>query len=383
MLKKKLNFLGSDTLNKWHHLASQNVTGGINSISEPKDEIPKINLEERLSLNDNQNQSSIKKLDNLVFPEQIMQSQTLSKNSTHDATANSVGLFGDLDQLRDKRTIITRTSNALTSLRQGRTLLKDKDQNKSKSEVIGMIANAMSKVNVEAKTGRRILESLSESPKSHIVSPRTEYKDMPNVSRALTKAAERKISESHTSGVPLEDMSSFSSASMNNHAGLDSVGGPLGLINRTDPTDLPAYSHRLLRFSGYNSALELKDENLDSVNNIDLNLSPELDDASEMQAKQTTINNGSQGNLANLLINSKLRPKPNPFGFESAKNFSDTKNNVNATSITSESKTNDNNGLKSGDNNISLNVNDASEVSPSLAVKSNSGSTLGFLSWFT
>uniref|UniRef100_T2M3I9 Trafficking kinesin-binding protein 1 n=1 Tax=Hydra vulgaris TaxID=6087 RepID=T2M3I9_HYDVU len=357
---------GSDTLNKWHHLASKNVNGGINSISEPSKENISIISEDKVILNNTPIPPPRKKPDNLVIPEQKHE-----QSFTPSSTENSNVFFGDLDQTHNKRTIITRTSNALTSLRQGRMLLKDEtNSDKSKSEVIGMIANAISKVNVEAKTGRRILQSISESPKSQVVSPRSDYKDMPNVSRALTKAAERRISESRTSELIMEE-----TKSLNNSIGLDNVGGPLGLINRTDPTDLPAYSHRLLRFSRSTPAFEQTNQN--SMSDVDPSLSHELDDAAEVQSKNNTLNNinrGNHGNLASLLVNLKLRSQPNPFGLESALNLANIQNPNNDAKTSSNTLTKDK---------ISSNNHTASEpLSQSETVQS-SGLSIGFMSWFT
>jgi len=311
---------GSDTLNKWHHLASQNVTGGLTiNEGEQSPEQKKLNLSleddtdtvidshnvpPTISLPDPISETTT---DEEILSPQVRKTPRVIKQSTPNAK-KITSMFADLDTAQKRRTIITRNSSVLSSIRQGRKLLNEEDKaGKSKTEVIDMIANAMSKVNVEAKTGKRILDSLAANKKikKPVVSPKTEYKDMPHVSRVLEKAAQSKHDEAVkeeeaieiaqqkgkeetkkdeklfieskilkneidvlespvnanlpknenkpklTSIVNKLSLDLDDSLSDPDESDMNNVGGPLGLLNRANPTESNnEIMSRLLRLSG-------------------------------------------------------------------------------------------------------------------------------------
>ena len=94
---------------------------------------------------------------------------------------------------QQNRSIITRNSSILASMREARSMLgKDNGSAKSKANAIDILANAMNKANVEAKTGQRILESVSMSNSRNRAAStpgRKDYPDMPRLSKVLEKLA--------------------------------------------------------------------------------------------------------------------------------------------------------------------------------------------------
>lgn len=94
------------------------------------------------------------------------------------------------------RSIITRNSSILDSMREARSMLKKENGSaQSKANAIDILANAMSKANVEAKTGQRILESVAtRNTGDRTVSSkmRKDYEDMPKVNRVLQRLASDK-----------------------------------------------------------------------------------------------------------------------------------------------------------------------------------------------
>ena len=120
-------------------------------------------------------------------------SKIASKNQETGATKRT--------QIRDlrrfpKRTIITRNSSILNALKEGRQMLNQNGKDsKSKVEVMDILANAMSKVNVEAKAGKRILESISSNnlrDRSASQTHKKDYPEMPKLSKVLEKLASSK-----------------------------------------------------------------------------------------------------------------------------------------------------------------------------------------------
>ena len=257
------------------------------------------------------------------------------KQSTPDEKRSNSAFASLSTPVHQKRTIITRNSAALNSLRQGRKLLTDKERaGKSSVEVIDMIANAMSKVNVEAKTGQRILMSLAanQKKKHKSDSPSHGYKNMPHVNKALEKVAQNKKGNedqitsnkySTETVIPKDekkvliqnklaydndtvdsdtDYQNLSLASKVEYLHLDvksqasddidndidedlnSVSGPLGLLNRANPSESnDEIMGRLLRFSGQGKDNTLKNEN----------------------AHRTLSRNKSNGSLVDLVANKR------------------------------------------------------------------------------
>ena len=255
------------------------------------------------------------------------------KQSTPDEKQTNSAFASLNTPIHQKRTIITRNSAALTSLRQGRKLLTDKErEGKSSVEVIDMIANAMRKVNVEAKTGQRILMSLAanQRKKHKGDSPSHGYKNMPHVNKALEKVSQNKngndqrtntkysaetvipkdqekvivqnktydndnvVSDTdyHNLGLASKveylhlDVKSQASDDIDNDIDedLNSVSGPLGLLNRANPSESnDEIMGRLLRFSGQAKDNTLKNEN----------------------AHQTLRRNKSSGSLVDLVVNKR------------------------------------------------------------------------------
>ena len=178
-------------MHKWHHLASENVRGGLNISENENSPTPKVEKPLNTSLDDDR--STVVDEDktlptagtavegstdgDIISPPKI-------KPQKQNAHEEGKSLFNNLNTpIKTKRTIITRNSSALNSLRRGRKMLQGNGgESKSKSEVIDMIASAMSKVNVEKQTGNRILASLNKPNSSNQergsnLSRSPEYKD--------------------------------------------------------------------------------------------------------------------------------------------------------------------------------------------------------------
>lgn len=119
------------------------------------------------------------------------------QSGTHDnPCSNSAGLQAlnsSLQSSHHNRSIITRNSSVLDSMREARSMLTGENiSTKSKANAIDILANAMSKANVEAKTGRRILESVAMKNKQNRSAsspPRKDYQDMPRVKKVFEKLA--------------------------------------------------------------------------------------------------------------------------------------------------------------------------------------------------
>lgn len=116
-----------------------------------------------------------------------------------DSRPGLQALSRTLQSEHSDRSIITRNSSVLESMRKARSMLtSDNGSAKSKADAIDILANAMTKANVEAKTGQRILESVASKNKENraAVTPlRKDYQDMPKVSKVLERLASTKGSK--------------------------------------------------------------------------------------------------------------------------------------------------------------------------------------------
>lgn len=343
---------GSDTLSKWHHLASQNVRGGLH-ISE-RDNSP-LKSEKGLNVSLDDDRSTVigegkflpkahSIIDSSTDDEKLETVRRPPPRTFKQSTPNGGNKTSDLLNLlgtpaEKKRTIITRSSSALNSLRQGRKLLKSQGSDaKSKSEVIGMIANAMSKVNVEAQTEQRILSSLSQHDgrgRALSLSKSPEYKDyvdMPNVSRVLEKAASSKqIEEEDVTPVVSDSEPTEYRKSILPEKELDSITGPLGLLNRADPIDTnDNIMNRLYRLSGHSTnAPQPRSEE-----NKTIKITTSATEKSETTMKR----NKSSGSLVDMMMNNKIQARP--FGLSNLVSTSSADNFVNDTNSVSNLKDN-------------------------------------------
>ena len=217
-----------------------------------------------------------------------------------------------------KRTIITRNSSALNSLRQGRKLLKNKEaSSKSKAEVIDMIASAMNKANIEAQAGQRILTSISLSTKqrkrsdslrekAETFSKSPDFQEMPTFSKVLEKVAQSPdtIPQSVTSSDDLESEVDESPPVM---ADLNSISGPLGLLSRVDPArPNENLLNRLLRYSSIDTNAPplrtVENKHLASVASHDNN-----------EGENIAIRrNKSSGSLVEMMMANKLQGSLRP-----------------------------------------------------------------------
>lgn len=235
-------FLGSITLHKWHDLASENVVAGLNvgNVLTPQKEaadthahLPPCSPNEYDSTLDNtEPDTRLEDLDNDIFeaededfgitfkadntvkkgqnnakakqstPVQASQRTLESlRNSVQAISAETERQLGGLSSLAKRksskpdRSIITRTSSLLDSLREGRAMLTKEGANgKSRADAIDILAHAMNKANVEAKTGQRILESVNENSRtpSALSTDKKAYQDMPKLNKVLERLASNK-----------------------------------------------------------------------------------------------------------------------------------------------------------------------------------------------
>ena len=258
-------YLGSVTLHKWHHLASENVVAGLNVgvVFTPEKHVQKDNAEicpiesdpidcsstlsnsdlvmngkrnvlnnhvgddddfENDDDNDDDDIGLTLKADKVALKSQAVVHQpdvksrqstpvqvhqrAMAKTFTNDqpcqdninslsfGSADEQSLDSVLPSSRQDRSIITRNSSILDSMREARSLLKNENGSaKSKANAIDILANAMSKANVEAKTGQRILESVTTRSTQGRAAPshlRKDYQDMPKVNKVLQRLASNK-----------------------------------------------------------------------------------------------------------------------------------------------------------------------------------------------
>lgn len=258
------SILGSLTLHKWHHLASENVVAGLNVGNVLTPHSPEGDLSLATSTADQiatecsstagttdlSVDTKLEDLENDLFESdddnnsdfgltfnadksrsKINQQSSNQQSSNHDLKMkqstpvqvhpksmeqmftdrprssqcdNSVLGSAVLQTLtaphttQQNKSIITRNSSILASMREARSMLgKENGSAKSKANAIDILANAMNKANVEAKTGQRILESVSMSnSRSRAVSTpgRKDYPDMPKLNKVLEKLASNKDS---------------------------------------------------------------------------------------------------------------------------------------------------------------------------------------------
>ena len=306
-------FIGSDTLNKWHHLASKNIKGGLDISSEEK-QPPDMGNSTNSSIEDfdisviNREADSLFEVSNMdtSTDDGISVSLPVPKSRIEKSSSPQGKPVVKPRRLIDlstpyKKTIITRNSSALKSLRQGRSLLNSQQKGgRSQADVIDMIAAAMGKVNVEAKAGQRILSSLNLTPtyEREINGPvRADYTSMPNVAKALEKAAQinEKVELEKSSKILFENDSSnydsgteelnystvtsseytsttrssstHTSSTRTPETNLHSVTGPLGLLNRANPAEpSPDIMNNLLRYSATQNKPNI---NIDSLQNVE------------------------------------------------------------------------------------------------------------------
>ena len=139
-------------------------------------------------------QRSASKTCSADHPRQGDRSSSMRSESNESQSLNKL-----FPSSRQNRSIITRNSSILDSMREARSILnKENGSAQSKASAIDILANAMSKANVEAKTGQRILESVSSRSTQDRAGPshvRKDYQDMPKVNKVLQKLASNKDSK--------------------------------------------------------------------------------------------------------------------------------------------------------------------------------------------
>eukprot|EP00795_Rhopilema_esculentum_P013199 gene13199-4008_t len=178
---------GSLTLHKWQHLASENVVAGLNA-----DRSNAARETQPVSQGGKEKQSTP-----IQASAKSMESMFTSGHP-EGSKQDSVGLkaLGMAAKTHHDRTIITRNSSVLASMREARSMLnKENGSAKAKANAIDILANAMSKANVEAKTGQRILESVSNrnnQGRVNLSTPRKDYQDMPKLNKVLERLAANK-----------------------------------------------------------------------------------------------------------------------------------------------------------------------------------------------
>jgi len=333
--------IGSDTLSKWQNLASQNVKEGFNVAED----------EHNTSLDDDQSTvgetsegelgSSSDELTKTTTKESSSRRPVIRKplkpkqQSTPSEGKHSTSSFLKLDTPADtKRTIITRNSSALNSLRQGRKMLRgNKDKSgRSKAEVIDMIATAMNKANVETRAGQRILSSLSNSAnpsprresirqRAETLSKSPELQEMPTVSKILEKVATNNVQimgldssdlESEIDDAPPPSPPNLPRPTKTElvRTELNSVTGPLGLLSRADLNEPnPLLRDRLLRLSSVDTTApdpsKLANKPLDGI---------QQENKSNRSGGLAMRRNKSSGSLVEMMMTNKLNAGFRPMG---------------------------------------------------------------------
>ena len=246
---------------------------------------------------------------------------TESKDEKPITTGNSF-LKGLETPKNTKRTILTRNSSAMNSIRAGRKMLRSTEKNgRSKTEVIDMIASAMNKANVEAKAGQRILSSLSNSvsstPRRESIRQRAEtltkspelLQEMPNVTKVLEKVTQNINALGLTSSdldSEIDDAPPPSYTPPRVVEELNSVTGPLGLLNRADVNEPnPMLRNRLMRMSSVDKANE----------SAELGLS-----GSTTNSNLGVRRNKSSGSLVDMMVSGKLNSGFRPMGLANLMN---------------------------------------------------------------
>ena len=346
--------VGSDTLSKWQNLASQNVKDGFNvsevsptkeapSLSEivgsggfTTDESESSTNEDTATDNDiptaSPTPNAQKKMPTIRKPlkphkKSTPAAKTTTSGDDKETTTTNSFLKGLETPKNTKRTILTRNSTALNSLRKGRKMLRSNEKDgRSKAEVIDMIASAMNKANVEAKAGQRILSSLNNSvsstPRRDSIRQRAEtltkspelLQEMPNVTRVLEKVTQNIEALGLTSSDLDSEIDDAPPPSPRSSPPcvveeLNSVSGPLGLLNRADLNEPnPTLRNRLMRMSsadkngpvGASSELFLENGSKQQVN---------------MSDKLTGVRrNKNSGSLVDMMVTGKLSSGFRPMG---------------------------------------------------------------------
>lgn len=323
---------GSDTLGKWQNLASQNVKDGFNVGETSPSTIAKTSLEKPELSSDSVSSANPPSPSKEIKTPQILKPVKPTNQSTPRKVNEGGGSFlkGLETPVSTKRTIITRNSTALQSLRQGRRMLRKKDA-RSKAEVIDMIASAMDKANIEAQAGKRILTSLSNNtetaPLRESIRQRAEtltkspdIQVMPNVSKVLEKV----MHDSEALGLSASDLESEIDDAppptpdrqrlpIGNE--LNSVTGPLGLLNRADLNEPnPALKDRLLRFSSIDTNAPDPSKMLDHK--------PLSSIAKSSATDLGMRRNRSSGSLVDTMVANKLNNTMRPVGLANLVNTS-------------------------------------------------------------
>ena len=339
--EKNSHRLGSDTLSKWQNLASQNVKDGFNvsDVSPTKEAQPSsfgdilggggFTTDDSNSITEDNATTSVntlnKKMPTIRKPLKPHKQSTPAVRGTPSETTATTSVLRGLETPKNtKRTILTRNSSALNSLRKGRKMLRSNEKDgRSKTEVIDMIANAMNKANVEAKAGQRILSSLNNSvgttPRRESIRQRAEtltkspelLQEMPNVTRVLEKVTQNIDALGLTSSdldSEIDDVPPPLPASPSRvPEELNSVSGPLGLLNRADLNEPnPTLRNRLMRMSSTDKMNGLQPP-LDSKHTL---TTSSLSDKSMSGVRR----NKSSGSLVDMMVSGKLHSGFRPMG---------------------------------------------------------------------
>ena len=329
-------------MSKWQNLASQNVKDGFNisDVSPTKetqsspfgdvlggggfttDESNSANEDNAATTTTVATPNPNKKMPTIRKPLKPHKQSTPAETGKESTATTSV-LRGLETPKNTKRTILTRNSSALHSLRKGRKMLRSNEKDgRSKTEVIDMIASAMNKANVEAKAGQRILSSLNNSvsstPRRESIRQRAEtltkspelLQEMPNVTKVLEKVTQN----IDALGLTSSDLDSeIDDAPPPLPAGppsvpqeLNSVSGPLGLLNRADLNEPnPTLRNRLMRMSSVDKPNGLQTP-LDTKHTLT---------TSGMSDKPTGVRrNKSSGSLVDMMVSGKLHSGFRPMG---------------------------------------------------------------------
>lgn len=310
---------GSDTLNKWHHLANKNVKGGLDITTEEahpvdmnstsssvEDEIPhRTDSISTIILDDTDSE-----VFNTTVP--VPKPRPTKITSPREKPVPRPRGISDVSSPQ-KKTIITRNSSALKSLRQGRNMLKSSQKGgRSQADVIGMIASAMGKVNVEPKAEQRILSSFLSPTGTTNVSPvKSDFTSMPNVAKALEKAAQINVkepseiseydnwTEDFNSSSETQSITQSSLRTTRTAGSLHSISGPLGLLNRANPSQPdPEILNNLLRYSSSNHQP-----------NTELLNEPKNPESNELSADLRENMRSPTGSLVNIIASNRLKSR--------------------------------------------------------------------------
>ena len=255
-----------------------------------------------------------------------------------------------------------------------------------------MIASAMGKVNVTPGAEQRILSSLNQQPAAaedkvetnHETagSPRSDFTDMPNVAKALNKAAHMNdengsdvTDRGETDGGAQEDMHNVDNKSTASTlttsstprkvetSNLRSISGPLGLLDRANPLE-PRYNadlmSNLLRYSAGDDASILDTSlNMDSKMMMD---TAGTDSGIGSSSKRTSYNTVSSGD--NIDTNNMTQ-------MSSGDNIDN-----NNTTVSSTGDNIDNNNTTTQMDRLNVSTDDDGEVSMTSSIRTTTSSSL-------